>query len=111
MRSPPQQISATLQNTPMSLIRLSLLASILFGLVSCSSVPPKTTESEASNGEATATQEEQAVATPTESSAVTFPPATIPRAPVSSLLRPTSFASLPGWRAEDRKSTRLHSSH
>lgn len=86
----------------MSLIRFSLLASILVGLASCSSVPPKTIGPETPGGEA-ATTSEPGVIPSIPPGATTFPPTTIPRAPINALLRPASFASLPGWSADDQR--------
>ena len=75
----------------MSLIRKSLLLLIVSGLAACSSAPPQ--------------QPEMPVAPPV-GSVPPQPPAAVPVAPQpwpapSASLRPTTFAALPGWDADD----------
>ncbi|HEY6774078.1 MAG TPA: murein transglycosylase A [Oxalicibacterium sp.] len=65
---------------PMSLVRRSVLISLLLGLVSCSTVPP---ESSKALGE---------TAQPVEQ-----PQPALPRTEVGATLQPSSFAALPGW--------------
>ncbi len=67
----------------MSLIRLSLLASLLLGLVSCSTLPPPP---------------EKPVVVPPKP-AVT--PGDLPKTEIGPTLRPTTYAALPGWRLDN----------
>lgn len=72
----------------MSLIRLSLLATILFGLFSCSTVPPV---------ESTSPAEEALPVKPAK------PPVDTSGIESHSLFRPTTFAALPGWMADNQR--------
>lgn len=66
----------------MSFIRLSLLASILLGLVSCSTLPPPS----------------EKPVTPTKP---VVTPGDLPKTEVGPTLRQTTYATLPGWRADN----------
>ncbi|MES2026869.1 MAG: murein transglycosylase A [Pseudomonadota bacterium] len=66
----------------MSFIRLSLLASILLGLVSCSTLPPEK---------------------PVVPTKPVVTPGDLPKTEVSPALRPTTFAALPGWKADNQR--------
>jgi membrane-bound lytic murein transglycosylase A len=67
----------------MSLIRLSLLASLLLGLVSCSTLPPPP---------------EKPVVVPPKP---TVTPGDLPKTEIGPTLRPTTYAALPGWRMDN----------
>ncbi|RQO37435.1 murein transglycosylase [Herminiimonas sp. KBW02] len=67
----------------MSLIRLSLLASLLLGLVSCSTLPPP--------------PEKPVVAPPKP----VVTPGDLPKTEIGPTLRPTTYAALPGWRLDN----------
>lgn len=82
----------------MSFIRLSLLASLLFTLISCSTVRPP---------------EQPVVVAPPVSAPVpatpgkpAIPPGdlpSLPRTEVNPALRPVTFAALPGWKDDDQR--------
>lgn len=78
----------------MSFIRLSLLASILLGLVSCSTTPrqPPAAPSEPAVPVAPA----RPVPSPAELPG-------LPRTEINSALRPVTFAVLPGWKSDDQR--------
>lgn len=66
----------------MSFIRLSLLASLLLGLVSCSTLPPPP---------------EKPVVPPKP----VVTPGDLPKTEIGPTLRPTTYATLPGWRQDN----------
>jgi membrane-bound lytic murein transglycosylase A len=67
----------------MSFIRLSLLASLLLGLVSCSTLPPPP---------------EKPVVVPPKP---VVTPGDLPKTEIGPTLRPTTYAALPGWRLDN----------
>lgn len=67
----------------MSFIRLSLLASLLLGLVSCSTLPPPP---------------EKPVVVPPKPIVT---PGDLPKTEIGPTLRPTTYAALPGWRLDN----------
>lgn len=84
----------------MSFIRLSLLASTLFALVSCSTVrqPEKTTPAPMDPSFPGAP--DKSVTTPPRSPA-DLP--SLPRTTMNSALRPVTFAALPDWKSDDQR--------
>lgn len=78
----------------MSYIRLSLLASILFGLVSCSTVPKP---------EPLVPSEPVAPVTPARPLTPAGELPSLPRTEINPALRPVTFAALPGWKMDDQR--------
>ena len=82
----------------MSFIRLSLLASLLFALASCSTVRPPE--------QSVVVEPSSSVTVPVQRAKPIIPPSdlpSLPRTEVNPALRPVTFTVLPGWKNDDQR--------